>query len=286
MISAGKTTLRLCFLWVGLMGLGWLGLSGGPSGLIAAPPTFSQEQVGRVIPSPRFLVSLTSSQPTPAYTPTVQRLERGLIEHGDRSRPLIALTFDACESPDQVTGYDEAVINILTDTGTPATLFLGGLWLRHHSRQAQALAANPLFELGNHSWSHLDFTRLHLADMNAEIERTQQVLAQLIGHQPTLFRFPAGMYTPEALAVVNQHGLQAIQWDVASGDADSHLTTQAIVKEVVRRARSGSIVVMHMNGSGRHTAEVLPAIIRQLRERGYTLVTVSQLLAGEAKSAE
>lgn len=218
-------------------------------------------------------LGLASSMPA-------QGREPGLIEHGDRRQPLIALTFDACESPHQVTGYDEAVINILADTGTPATLFLGGLWLKHHFRQARALAANPLFELGNHSWSHPDFTTLSPAEMSREIERTQQALAHLTGRQPAFFRFPAGRYTSEALAAVNQHGLQAIQWDVASGDPDPHLTTQAIVEQVLRQARSGSIVVMHLNGASPHTAEALPAIIRQLREQGYTFVTVSQLLAG------
>lgn len=216
---------------------------------------------------------------------SAQRPEPGPIDHGDRSQPLIVLTFDACESSEQITGYDEAVVNILADTGTPATLFLGGLWLNHHSRQAQALAANPLFELGNHSWSHPDFTTLTSTEMSAEIEQTQRAIARLTGRQPNLFRFPAGRYSSEALAAVNGYGLQAIQWDVASGDPDPHLATQAIIEQVIRQARNGSIVVMHLNEASPHTAEALPTIIRQLRERGYTFVTVSQLLAGKAGRA-
>ena len=72
--------------------------------------------------------------------------------------------------------------------------------------------------------------------------------------------------------------MQAIQWDVVSGDPDPNISAEAIVAEVTAQAQNGSIVIMHMNGQGRHTAEALPEVIKQLREQGYTLVTVSQLL--------
>jgi peptidoglycan/xylan/chitin deacetylase (PgdA/CDA1 family) len=202
-----------------------------------------------------------------------------LISHGDRARPYIALTFDACQSADSPAGYDEAIINILTQTRTPATLFLGGLWMQRHSAQTRVLAANPLFELGNHAWSHPNFSHLSPEEMSTEILRTQQLMVTLTGRRPALFRFPFGLHTEEALAVLGQHGLQAIQWDVLTGDPDPRVSAGAMVKEVAAQARNGSIVIMHLNTGGRHTAEALPAIIEQLREQGYTLVTVSQLLA-------
>ncbi len=78
--------------------------------------------------------------------------------------------------------------------------------------------------------------------------------------------------------VVEQHSLQAIQWDVVSGDPDPGISARDIVAEVTTQAQNGSIVIMHMNGWGRHTAEALPDVVRQLREQSYTFVTVSQLL--------
>jgi peptidoglycan/xylan/chitin deacetylase (PgdA/CDA1 family) len=210
-------------------------------------------------------------------TATIQPKPK-LIRHGDRARPYLALTFDACQSPNQPAGYDEAVINILTETRTPATLFLGGLWMQRHPAQTRALAANPLFELGNHAWSHADFAHLNPAEMSAEILRTQQLMVTLTGRRATLFRFPFGSHTEEALAMVGQEGLQAIQWDVLSGDPDPHVSVRAMVNEVTTQTQNGSIVIMHMNSWGRHTAEALPEIIKQLRAQGYSLVTVSQLL--------
>jgi peptidoglycan/xylan/chitin deacetylase (PgdA/CDA1 family) len=103
-------------------------------------------------------------------------------------------------------------------------------------------------------------------------------MVDLTGHQPTLFRFPFGWHTEEALTVVGQHGLQAIQWDVLTGDPDPRISARAIVGEVTTEAQNGSIIIMHMNTWGWHTAEALPIVIKQLRAEGYTFVTVSQLL--------
>lgn len=221
-------------------------------------------------PIPRSTATLL---PTPTLLPNAK-----LISHGDRARPYVALTFDACQSPNQLAGYDETIINILAETRTPATLFLGGLWMQRHPAQTRALAANPLFELGNHSWSHADFARLNPEEMSAEILRTQQLMTTLTGRRATLFRFPFGRHTEEALAVVGQEGLQAIQWDVLTGDPDPNVSARAMVKEVTIRTQNGSILIMHVNGWGRHTAEALPEIIKQLRGQGYSFVTVSQLL--------
>jgi peptidoglycan/xylan/chitin deacetylase (PgdA/CDA1 family) len=210
--------------------------------------------------------------------PKLPPIDPTLISHGDRSLPAIALTFDACQTVDEPAGYDEAIIKILTDTGTPATLFLGGLWMQWHVAQTRALAANPLFELGNHSWGHPDFTKISPDAMSAEILQTQAIMANLAGRQPTLFRFPYDVYTDKALAVVGGHGLRAVGGDVITGDPDPRTSAQVIIETVTAQAHGGSIVFMHMNGRGWHTAEALPVIIKQLRARGYTFVTLSQLL--------
>ncbi len=260
----------------------------GPAALPAASPTLAPQGS----PLPAATVRPTAALPPvatpfPADTgrassrdnlPPLPPLAPTLVTHGDRSMPAIALTFDACQTVDEPTGYDEAIITTLTDTGTPATLFLGGLWMQWHTTQTQALAANPLFELGNHSWGHPDFAKISPAAMSAEILQTQAIMANLTGRQPTLFRFPYDVYTEKALAVVGGHGLRAVEGDVISGDPDPRTSAQAIVETVTTQAHGGSIVFMHMNGRGWHTAQALPVIIKQLRAKGYTFVTVSQLL--------
>ena len=74
-------------------------------------------------------------------------------------------------------------------------------------------------------------------------------------------------------------GLIVIQYDLPSGDPDSLISEQAIVRYVSSMARGGSIIVMHVNTRGWHTAEALPEIIANLRKKGYSFVTVSRLIA-------
>jgi peptidoglycan/xylan/chitin deacetylase (PgdA/CDA1 family) len=212
---------------------------------------------------------------------------------------LVALTFDLCEAAGEVSGYDAAVIDALRAERVAATLFAGGKWLRSHPERAMQVMADPLFEIGNHGWSHGNLRTLPAERAREEILWTQ-LQARLLRDQlvqrairagvapeeaaripeaPALFRFPYGACRPETLALANAAGLAAIQWDVVSGDADPAFTPEMVAKEVLGRVKPGSIVVMHANGQGRGTAGALPVIIRGLRQKGYRFVTVSQLLA-------
>ena len=233
-----------------------------------------------VIPTP-VPTATPVSEAVPSAAPRLPPVEETFITHGDCTLPRIALTFDACQTTDRPAGYDAAIIDVLTETETPATLFLGGLWMQSHPTQTQALAASPLFELGNHSWSHPNFAEISPAEMSAEILRTQDIMHELTGRQTGLFRLPFGTYTEEALAVIAEHGLRTIQWDVVSGDPDPNISADDIVRAVTSQARNGSIVIMHMNTRGWNTAEALPRLIDGLAARGFEFVTVSELLGLE-----
>jgi peptidoglycan/xylan/chitin deacetylase (PgdA/CDA1 family) len=76
-------------------------------------------------------------------------------------------------------------------------------------------------------------------------------------------------------------GLTTVEYDLPSGDPDARATKEALVSWVLRRARPGSIVVMHINHPGFHTADALPEIVAGLRARGLELVTVGDLLRSE-----
>ena len=207
--------------------------------------------------------------------------KRGLITHGPRSGKNVALTFDLCQSQRARSGFDQEIVRILNDSETPATFFPGGLWMRDHRDETRALAGNLLFELGNHSWSHPDFSRIPPERMTEEIRKTQRIMWELIGYQTRLFRFPYGRYSEKALDVIGQNGLYAIQWDVVSGDPDPGIDADRMARWVLSRMKSGSIVIMHANGRGRHTARALRPIIQGLKGKGYAPVTVSRLLGPE-----
>jgi len=223
----------------------------------------AQSQLAQAIAPP--------APPLPTVSPEV-------IAHGPRNHWRIALTFDACSTRD-LSKYDERVTAELVATKTPATIFLGGSWAKEESGHVRELASNPLFELGNHSYTHPHMALI--ADekrLRRELERTQAEIHALTGVTPRLFRPPYGEYNDRVVRVAAELGLTTVEYDLASGDPDTHATKERLVEWVLRKAQPGSIVVMHINHRKFHTSEALPGIIQGLRARGYELVTVGGLL--------
>lgn len=225
----------------------------------------------------------------------------------DNGEKLVALTFDLCEKANEVTGYDGELIDTLRLEGVHATFYAGGKWMRSHPERTMQLMADPLFELGNHAWTHGNLRVLRGQDVEEQIQWTQaqyEILrAELLNRSCAAsvspnhlraipsslatFRFPYGTCNAESLTQVARAGLYPIQWNIVTGDPAKAQTADLIVKEVLNRVRPGSIVVAHANGRGRHTAEALKTLIPALRKRGYRFVTVSALLrSGEVVTAE
>lgn len=243
--------------------------------------SIQSDQIASLTPFSPETTSIAPTTPSdPIWNPLspLPNSNRVLITNGDRTEKKVALTFDVCQAEGDLSGYDTEIVRVLSETETPATFFLGGQWIRDHQTETLELDSNPLFELGNHSWSHLDFSVITPEVMTQEILFTQRQMFDLLGYQTNLFRLPYGTYSETALNVIGENGLHVIQWDVVSGDPDPNIDAASMTEWVLQQVNPGSIIIMHANGRGWHSAEALPTIIQTLRQNGYTLVTVSELL--------
>jgi peptidoglycan-N-acetylglucosamine deacetylase len=209
------------------------------------------------------------------------------------SRLLVALTFDLDMTPQMAAAARGGFKWINTD-GTSylesmnvhATLFMAGMWAEVYPVEARRLAANPNFEIGNHSYSHPAFHSpcYRLASVSrsgqaSEVQRAQAAIARVTGLTPKYFRFPGGCYDRWALDTVHAAGLIPVQWNVNSIDA-FNAYPQQIAATVLAEVKSGSIVMMHLvRGNAPSSAAALRLIIPALQHRGYEFVTVSELLA-------
>jgi peptidoglycan-N-acetylglucosamine deacetylase len=231
-----------------------------------------------------LLVSLLSVPIGAHAAPSPTSLRLVAFEHGLRGEKKIALTFDACTTREP-SPYDPDITTVLEAMHVPATIFVGGGWAREEAPALRELAQNPLFEIGNHTFTHPHLTRLSDARIREELLRTQAEITAVTGRAPTLFRPPYGEYDAHVLRVASNLGLTTVEYDLPSGDPDPRATGHALVSWVLREARPGSIIVMHINHRRFHTAEALPAIIAGLRARGFELVTVSEILHASQMSA-
>jgi peptidoglycan/xylan/chitin deacetylase (PgdA/CDA1 family) len=218
-----------------------------------------------------------------------------VIAHGPRTGMRVAVTFDSNMTDFMLheldTGkvksfYNVGVVDELDREQVPATFFLAGKWMERYPDAVHRLAADPLFELGSHSYAHQAFhlpcyglAGLPPGAMVDDVRHSFEVLSRFTTHPTRYFRFPGDCYDAAALHALAPLGLTVIHYDVASGDAFG-TNVDAIVRHTVASVAPGSIVVMHITGGNTAplTAEALPRVIAGLRAKGYQLVRVSTLL--------
>ena len=182
----------------------------------------------RFTPSPKSYVEKYKQ-----LLPESASINLEVLEHGSRTSPKIALTFDADMTPEMLlllksgvvkSWYNAEIISILNQYQVKATVFLGGLWTKTYPIPAKALAINPLIEIGNHSYNHYAFTvdcfsLPVLADSQkvSDVEAAQQIIKSTTGVTPKYFRFPGGCMDNVDLHAVAQLGLTIVHWDDGRG---------------------------------------------------------------------
>ncbi|MBV9690196.1 MAG: polysaccharide deacetylase family protein [Ktedonobacteraceae bacterium] len=226
--------------------------------------------------------------PTPAPIPTqpsqskelpvtpVDSAKGNIVYHGSSSLPEVALTFD--DGPSLY--YTPQVLTILHQYGVHATFFTIGENVRLYPElvQQEYYAGHVI---GNHSWDHPYLTQRSAASVYSELSRTGDMIQQTIGIRPTLFRPPYGAINAQVEFQASRLGLISVVWNVDTRDWDQPRSTESvIINNVLKGVSNGSIVLMHDAGGNRsRTIATLPKIIVALRQRGYQLVTISQLLS-------
>lgn len=234
--------------------------------------------------SPTSSPATPSPSPLPSPSKTDGTLPESLLgEQWDRlptNRKVVALTFDA-------GGDNAGVASILTtlqEKAVPGTFFMTGRWARTYVKDARLIAGR--YDIGNHTDSHPDLTRVSDAVIREELAQAEASLVAVTGQDPRpLFRFPYGASSAHAIKVVNGLGYGCIFWTVASrgwlGTSGGE-TEASIVQQVLGEVSPGAIILMHVgaNPDDRSTldAEALTRIIDGLRARGYSFVTIGDYL--------
>lgn len=189
---------------------------------------------------------------------------------------LIAITFD--DGPDPK--YTPLILDLLDQYNAKSTFFAVGSRATQFPELAQRIA-NEGHELSNHTFSHL-YLRGNVATdqyLN-DIMKTQNIIAELTGTYPRLFRPPGGYYNEKIVHIAKQAGIQIILWSWHQDTKDwKRPGPQVIASNVLKNIKNGDIVLMHDHVRLSQTVDALKLILPELEERGYKLVTVSELLS-------
>jgi peptidoglycan/xylan/chitin deacetylase (PgdA/CDA1 family) len=195
---------------------------------------------------------------------------------------VVALTFDACGGPTG-SAFDSDLIAFLKKEKIAATLFISGLWIAKNDSLFRLLCAEPLFEIENHGLSHRPCSitgksRYGIAgtenvnDVFDEIELNARQIEFYNGKKPKFYRPAAATADEGCVSIARELKERIITYDVLSGDAAPEAEPILIKKNILKKIKPGSIIIMHMNHPERNGFEALVEVVPDLRKQGYEFV--------------
>ncbi len=234
-------------------------VQGVPSGLpeveralyVAGKPKIDLQVVGQVSGE------VVSTTPVEPGAPAVPQTEK-----------VVALTLD--DGPDPK--YTPDILRILAEEGVKATFCVVGTEMRRHPDLArEELAAGHA--RCNHTINHAHLPRLSHEGVVEQVKGNSDILTEIDGAAPTLFRPPYGELSPDAIAVVRESGMRVLTWNVDSQDYRK-ISADRILSNVMGAVKPGSVILLHDGGGDRSsTVAALRPMIRALKARGYSFAT-------------
>ncbi|KMK75012.1 polysaccharide deacetylase family protein [Alkalihalobacillus pseudalcaliphilus] len=209
---------------------------------------------------------------------------QGVKTQLDTDEQVIALTFDACGGP-YGSLYDEELIDFLRKESIPATLFVNQRWIEENEVTFSELVEEPLFEIQNHGSEHVP---LSVSGQSAwgiegtqsaeqivhEVIENQMTITSFTNEEPLFFRSGTAFYDEIAVEIVKELGLEVVNFNIL-GDAGATYSAEQ-VHDALLSSVSGSIVLLHMNQPNSGTAEGVERAVMDLKDQGFSFVTLSQ----------
>ena len=191
----------------------------------------------------------------------------------ETDRKIVALSLDDGPTPEGV----DAVLPVLDQFGAKATFFLIGDRIEKYPGQAERLLEAG-HELGNHTYSHQRNLMKSREFYRNEVRRADELLLAADA-QTKLFRPPFGKRLIGLPLEVEAAGYRTVTWDVEDNPEMFEGDAAGYAQDILARVEPGSIILIHPMYRHNQTArDALPLILSGLSERGYTIVTVGELL--------
>ncbi|WP_440109277.1 polysaccharide deacetylase family protein [Paenibacillus sp. QZ-Y1] len=192
------------------------------------------------------------------------------------STKQVALTFDDVPDP----RFTPQVLDILKKYKVRATFFIVGSRAEKHPDLVKRMVKEGHI-VGNHSYNHPEFSKLTMNAFRKQILHTGDIIRNLTGYTPKMIRPPYGDINEQQLQWAARQHYSIVNWNVDSLDWKG-LSKDKVKENILSAVKPGSIVLQHAGGgvgsnlSG--TIEALPEIIEELRNHGYDLVTLDEML--------
>jgi peptidoglycan/xylan/chitin deacetylase (PgdA/CDA1 family) len=195
----------------------------------------------------------------------------------DSAKKIAHLTFD--DGPSNTVTVK--ILDVLDEYQVKATFFVVGTWIEKYP-EIVLRAFNEGHAIGNHSYSHRYKDVYRNADFfRGEVNQCGDILEEVIGHRPTIFRAPGGSnirLMNNYIDQLSEMNYQYYDWNVSPGDAAvGQKSAQTLVNNVMQQAlgKNNIIVLMHDSANMYNSLEALPKIIEGLKDMGYSFEVIT-----------
>lgn len=203
--------------------------------------------------------------------------EKGLVLWDVQTEEkVVALTFDDGPHPK----YTAEILDLLQKYDAKATFFIIGA---NAEKNPDLLVRqyNEGHELANHTFTHT-YKIPSVQRLMKELEQTNELIFNITGYRPTLFRPVGGEYTDNMINAAVENGYKVIMWSWHQDTQDwKDPGVNKIVRKVLDGTTPGDVILFHDGGVNRgQTVKALEQILPELQKQGYKFVTVSELMDG------
>lgn len=185
---------------------------------------------------------------------------------------VVALTFDHSWG----NTFTPRILATLKENNIKVTFFLMGPWSAQHPDVARQIVSDG-HEVGSHGFRHENYGEKTESWIREDLNKSAAQIKAATGIMPVLFRPPNGHYNAQSLRITHELGYQSILWNIDSIDW-MNPGRDVIIERILKNLKPGAIILMHASDTPQQTADALPILLGKIKEAGYRIVTVSELL--------
>lgn len=191
---------------------------------------------------------------------------------GPTDRQIVAMTFDDGPHPQNTP----RLLDILRARNIKATFYVIGRSVDNYPQIVRRIVAEG-HEIGNHTYTHRNLTKLSDSEMLRELTRTRDSIVKASGVQPRTMRPPYGALLQRQRAMIHQDfGYPTVLWSVDPRDWQRP-GPSVVTSRILTNSHNGAIILAHDLHSP--SVDAMPATLDGLLRKGFKFVTVSQMIA-------
>lgn len=192
------------------------------------------------------------------------------IFKGNPKKPMVSLMVNVAWGNKEL----EEILDIMAAENVHATFFLDGSWVKKNPDLAERIVEGG-HEIGNHAYSHPDLKQSSSDATRSQLQKTRNVIEATLDMKPQLFAPPSGSFNAQTVKIADQLHMKTILWTLDTVDW-KHPPPETMSQRILQNVHGGTLILMHPTSS---TVKGLKTMIAGIRDRGYHLGTVSNLLS-------